>query len=31
MSNQVKEYETKLKNKVTNMSSREISDAKKPP
>ena len=31
MSNQVKEYETKLKNKVTNMSSREISDAKNPP
>jgi len=31
MSNQVKEYESKLKNKVTNMSSREISDAKKPP
>jgi len=31
MSNQVKEYETKLKNKVTNMSSREISDAKNTP
>ena len=31
MSNQVKEYESKLKNKVTNMSSREISDAKNPP
>jgi len=31
MSNQVKEYESKLKNKVTNMSSREISDAKNTP
>lgn len=31
MSKQVKEYENKLKIKVTQMSSREISDAKNPP
>jgi len=31
MSKQVKEYETKLKNKVTFMSSREIMDAKNTP